>query len=207
MPFDYSQTGDPRDFSALIPHDTIATVQMRIRPGGVGEDGLLKRTSKGDAEMLDCEFVAVDGEFAKRKFWDNFLLEGTTPGQKEMALTNRGRLKKILESARGIKKDDTSEQNLAKYQADLKDFNNIIFIARIGQKKGEPKNDGSGESWSDKNYLMAAIGPDQKDWHPVEQPPPFNGGRAASAPTGAAPADSTSSTGSTPITPPAWARQ
>jgi hypothetical protein len=205
MPFDYSQTGDPRDFSALIPHGTIATVQMRIRPGGVGEDGLLKRTSKGDAEMLDCEFVVVDGEFAKRKFWDNLLLEGTTPGQQEMALTNRGRLKKILESARGIKKDDTSEQNLAKYQADLKDFNNIIFIARIGQKKGEPKNDGTGESWSDKNYLMAAIGPDQKDWHPVEQPPPFNGGGATSAPTSTAPAGSTPA-GSTPITPPQWAR-
>ena len=66
---------------------------MRLRPGGLGEDGLLKRTSKGDAEMLDCEFVVVDGPYAKRKFWDNLLLEGTTPGQKEMALTNRGRLK------------------------------------------------------------------------------------------------------------------
>jgi hypothetical protein len=205
MPFDYSQTTDPRDYTTLIPHNTVATVQMRIRPVGVGEDGLLKRTAKGDAEMLECEFVVVDGEFAKRKFWDNLLLEGTTSGHKEMALTNRGRLKKILESARGIKPGDTSEQNLAKYQADLKDFNNIIFIAKVGQKKGEPKNDGSGESWSDKNYLAAAIGPDQKDWHPVEQPPPFNGGGRAATSTGAAPADSTS-TGSAPITPPAWAR-
>jgi hypothetical protein len=202
MPFDYSRTDDPRDYTALIPHGTIATVQMRLRPGGVGEDGLLKYTRNRDAEMLDCEFVVVDGEFAKRKFWDTLILEGTTPGQKEMALTNRGRLKKILESARGIKKDDTSEQNLVKYQAALKDFNNIIFIAKIGQKKGEPKNDGSGESWSDKNYLLAAIGPDQKEWHPVEQPPPFNGGGATTTPTGAAPAD----TGSAPITPPAWAR-
>jgi hypothetical protein len=204
MPFDYSQTGDPRDYSQLIPDGTLASVLMRIRAGGVGEDGLLKRTAKGDAEMLDCEFVVVDGEYAKRKFWDTFLLEGTTDGHKQMADTNRGRLKKILESARGIKKGDTSEQNLAKYQADLKDFNNIIFIAKIGQRKGEPKNDGSGEKWPDKNYLAAAIGPDQKDWHPVEQPPPFNGGGSAT-PTGAAPASS-APTGSAPITPPAWAR-
>ena len=189
MPFDYSQTDDPRDFSELIPHNTIATTQMRIRPGNAGPDGLYKRTARGDAEMLDCEFVVLDGPFAKRKFWDNFMLAGTTDGQKEMVLTNRGRLKKILESARGIKKGDTSEQNLALYRAEDKDFNNIIFVARIGVKKGEPKNDGSGTSWSDKNYLLAAITPDQKDWHPVEQPPPFNGG-GATAPTGAAPAGS-----------------
>ena len=206
MPFDYSQAGDPRDFSELIPDGTIATVQMRIRPGGVGEDGLLKRTSKGDAEMLDCEFVVVDGAHIKRKFWGGLVLEGTTPGQKEMAEANRGRLKKILESARGIKKNDTSPENLAKYKADLKDFDNIVFIAKIGLKKGEPKNDGSGTSWSDKNYLLAAITPDQKDWHPVEQPPPFNGGGAGAtvarentAPGGSTPA------GSAPITPPKWA--
>ena len=205
MPFDYSQTPNPRDYTALIPHGTIATVQMRIRPGNAGEGGLLKRTKEGDAEMLDCEFVVVDGQYAKRKFWDNFLLEGTTPGQKEMALTNRGRLKKMLESARGIKKDMPAEQARALYQAELKDFDNIIFMAKIGVKKGEPKNDGSGESWPDKNYLAAAIGPDQKEWHPVEQPPPINGGGRAATPTGSAPADS-ASTGSTPITPPQWAR-
>jgi hypothetical protein len=127
-------------------------------------------------------------------------LAGTTDGQKEMVLTNRGRLKKILESARGIKKGDKSAENLAKYQAEDKDFDNIIFVARIGVRKGEPKNDGSGTSWSDKNYLLAAITPDQKDWHPVEQPPPFNGGGTATA---AAPDPMPA--GTTPITPPKWA--
>jgi len=194
MLFDYSQTSDPRDLSELIPHNTLASVLMRILPGGVGENGLLKRTAKGDAEALICEFVVVDGPYAKRKFWDTFLLEGTTPGQQEMVLTNRGRLKNILES----KKGDTSEQALAKYKAGLKDFDNIVFIARTGLRKGEPKNDGSGDKWPDKNYLAAAIGPEHKDWHPCEQPPPFNGGG------GAAPASAPA--GSTPITPPKWAK-
>jgi len=194
MKFDYSQTSDPRDFGELIPHNTLASVLMRILPGGVGENGLLKRTAKGDAEALICEFVVVDGPYAKRKFWDTFLLEGTTPGQQEMVLTNRGRLKNILES----KKGDTSEQALAKYKAGLKDFDNIVFIARTGVRKGELKNDGSGDKWPDKNYLAAAIGPEHKDWHPCEQPPPFNGGG------GAAPASAPA--GSTPITPPKWAK-
>src|SRR6516225_745378 len=196
MPFDYSQTDDPRDFSELIPHNTIATVQMRIRPGNAGPDGLYKRTAKGDAEMLDCEFVVLDGPYAKRKFWDNFMLAGSTDGQREMVLTNRGRMKKILESARGIKKGDTSAENLAKYQAEDKDFDNIIFIARIGVRKGEPKNDGSSTNWSDKNYLLAAVGPEDKSWHPIEQPVPFNGGGAGAA---AATPDSAPA-GTTPIT-------
>jgi hypothetical protein len=208
MPFDYSQTADPKDFSQPIPDGTLATVQMRIRPGNVGEGGLLKRTASGDAEMLDCEFVVVDGEHAKRKFWDNFLLEGTKPGQQEMALTNRGRLKKILESARGIKKNDTSPENLAKYKADLKDFDNIVFIAKIGVEKGGPKkgSDGrpTGENWADKNVLAAAIGPEQKDWHPVEQPVPFNGGGTAAAPASTVPTDAPPAS-SAPISPPKWA--
>jgi hypothetical protein len=177
---------------------------MRIRPGGVGEEGMCKRTKNGDAEMLDCEFVVVDGEHAKRKFWGTFLTDGTTDGQKQMAAETRSRLKKILESARGIKKDMPVEQARALYQADLKDFDNIIFVAKIGVEKGALKNDGSGEKWSDKNVLAAAIGPDQKEWHPVEQPAPFNGGGGpaatpSAAPTGSAPA------GSAPITPPKWA--
>ena len=204
MPFDYSQTADPKDFSQPVPDGTLATVQMRIRPGGVGEDNLLKRTASGDAEMLDCEFVIVDGEYAKRKFWDTFILEGTTDGQKQMADTNRGRLKKILESARGIKKDMPAEQARPLYNADLKDFDNLMFVARIGMRKGEPKKDGSG-NWPDKNFLAAAISPDHRDWHPVTQAPPFNGGGATSAPTGDGSTPSTSA-GSAPITPPAWAR-
>jgi len=73
-------------------------------------------------------------------------------------------------------------------------------------RKGGPKNDGSGESWADKNVLLGAIGPEHKEWHPVEQPPPFNGGGAGAiaTPSAAAPADS--APGSTPITPPAWSR-
>src|SRR5262249_53070505 len=203
MKFDYSKTSDPRDFGELIPHNTLASVLMRILPGGVGEGGQLKRTVKGDAEMLSCEFVVVEGPDAKRKLWYTFIPEGTTPGQQEMILTNRGRLKNILESARRIKSGDTSEQALAAYQADLKDFDNIVFIAKIGVRKGELKNDGSGDRWPDKNYLAGAIGPDHKDWHPTEHPPPFNGGGAGTAATPPASAPA----GAAPITPPKWAQQ
>jgi hypothetical protein len=89
----------------------------------------------------------------------------------------------------------------------------MMFIARIGVRKGEPKdrNDPNGEKWPDKNYLAGALGPESKDWHPIEQPPPFNGGgtgAAAAAPTPAsAPASAPADAQSAPITPPKWATQ
>ena len=105
MPYDYSTAPPPRDFD-LIPHGTIATVIMHIRPGGAGEDGLLKRSKNGDCEMLDIEYVVVDGPYVRRKFWENQIIVGTTSGQKDMAETYRGMRKAILQSARGIKEGD-----------------------------------------------------------------------------------------------------
>ena len=83
-------------------------------------------------------------------------------------------------SARGIRPDDLSDQARARRTADLKDFDNIIFIARIGIEKGKPKNDGyRRELCRTRTSSPAIITPDKKDWHPVEQPPPFNGGSGA----------------------------
>jgi hypothetical protein len=138
--------------------------------------------------MLDLEFVVVDGPYAKRKFWPNFVLAGTTTGHAEIAESNRGILRQILESARNIKPDDMSDEARKRRTADLKDFDNIICMVKIGIEKGKPKNDGSGENWPDKNIIAAVITPDKKDWHPVEQPPPFDGGGAGGGSGGAAPA-------------------
>ena len=101
------------------------------------------------------------------------------PGHAQAVEISRGVLRAILKSARGIKPDDLSDQARARRTADLKDFDNIIFVARIGIEKGKPRNDGSGESYPDKNVIAVIITPDKKDWHPVDQPLPFNGGSGA----------------------------
>jgi hypothetical protein len=205
MPYDYSTAPPPRDLE-LIPAGTIASVQLRIRPGNTGEGGLLTRSKDGACEMLNLEFVLVDGPYTKRKFWSNYVLAGTTAGHAEAAEISRGTLRRILESARNIHPDDMSDQARARRTADLKDFDNVVFITRIGVEKGKPKNDGSGENYADKNVIASVITPDKKEWHPVVQPPPFNGGGGASAAASpAAPASSAA-----PATPvagvpkPAW---
>ena len=91
--YDYSNA--PLPMFDLIPHGTVAAVTMQIRPGGCGEDAMLKRSAKGDCEMLDLQFVVVDGPYVKRKFWGNFVLAGTTDGHAKAVDVSRSTLRTI----------------------------------------------------------------------------------------------------------------
>lgn len=197
MPYDYTDAPPPRDFDAPIPHGTIATVTMHIRAGSAGEDSLLKRSKDGSCEMLDVEFQVVDGEYKRRKFWENMILAGTTDGHAKAAEISRGKLRTIIESARGIRPDDTSPQARERRTVSLKDFDNLSFIAKIGIDKGKPKDDGSGQNYPDRNILSGVITPDRKEYHPVEQAPPFDSGSTSTPPT--------SGSSAPPVAKPPWA--
>jgi len=163
--FDFSKAPDPNDFD-LVPAGTVAVVEIKIRPGDAGEDGILKRTKAGDAEGLDLELTLVSGKFAKRKLWMFLLFSGTTDNQKQMAERNQGIIKAILESARGIRRADVSETAKAARQIEgLHELNGLRFLAKI---EIEPEKNG----YRAKNILGRVIRPDDKDWQPVEQPPP-----------------------------------
>src|SRR5262249_25376396 len=133
-PFDYSTAPPPRD-QELIPHGTVATCVLHLRPGGAGEGGLLKRSKDGGCEMLDGEFTLVDGLCKGRKFWEYFVVNGTTLGQAQAVEISQGRLKAILDSALGLKPDDMSPQARAARTVDYKDFEGKTFIAKIGVEK------------------------------------------------------------------------
>jgi hypothetical protein len=190
-PYDYSDAAPPQ--FELIPQGTIATVSLHIRAGNAGENGLLKRSKDGGCEMLDLELSVVDGPFKGRKFRQYMVLAGTTDGHAKAADISRSTLKAILDSALGLKPDDVSPQARAARTVDLKRFEGMTFIARIGVEKGAAKNDGSGAFWDDKNTLAGVITPDKSEWRAVEQPPPFEG---ASTPPAAS---------SAPIARPEWA--
>jgi len=195
MAYDYSDAPPPQ--FEVIPHGTTATCVLHIRPGNVGEDGLLTRSKDGGCEMLVSELTIADGPYKGRKLFERWILAGTTDGHAKSADINRSTLKAILDSALGLKPDDLSPQARAARTVSLKQFEGMSFIGRIGIEKGRPRNDGSGENWPDKNILAAVITPNKKVWHPVEQPPPFNGGGGGAQ---AAPAETAS-----PIARPGWA--
>jgi hypothetical protein len=124
------------------------------------------------------------------------ILAGTTDGHAKAAEISRSTLRTIVESARGIKPDDTSPKARDLRMMSLKDFDNMTFIGKIGVEKGGTKADGSG-NYPDKNILAGVITPDRKEWRPVEQAPPFDSGSAHTPPT--------SGSSAPPITKPTWA--
>jgi hypothetical protein len=158
---DFNNAGAQRSFE-VIPDGTIAVVQINIRPGNVGEGGMLARTKKGDAEKLDAEFVVSEGEYAKRKFWENMLTGGTTDGHAQAGDITMRRLRAILESARGIKPTDVSEAAKQARVADYAAFDGMRFMCKIGVEpaRGEYKA---------KNIIAEIITPDRREWHPIEQ--------------------------------------
>jgi hypothetical protein len=190
MPYDYSDAPPPRDLE-LIPANTIATLSLHIQGGGAGEDGMLKRSKDGRCEMLALEFVLLDTEFAKRKLWENWIVEGADHAK--AIEISYSRIKAVLDSALGLDPKDISPQARAARTRSYKELEGLTFIGKIGIEKGVPKSDGSGD-WPDKNILAGIITPGRREWHPVVQPPPFDGG-------GQATSSSATSSGSAPATP------
>jgi len=164
-------TGKQRSFD-LIPHGTIVTLQIKVRPGNAGEGGWLKRSKDGNSEALDLELTVIGGPHDKRKVWDLMTLEGTTSGHAEAIKISRAKLCAIIECARGIRPNDMSETaRQARHLNSYGDFDGLRFIARIGIEKGAARSSGDG-TFPDKNRLLEVITPDRREWQRVDQPPP-----------------------------------
>ena len=159
---DFNDVGEQRNFE-VIPDGAIATVRMGVRQRNAGKGGWLRRSNDLKSEALDCEFVVLDGPFAKRKFWTLFTVAGTTEGHKEAADISNRRLRAMLESARGIRPDDKSDAaKEARRTTSYGDFNGLSFIVRIGV---EPPQNG----YKAKNKLDSVITPNETGWHAVTQ--------------------------------------
>ena len=153
MSYDFNTAGEQRSFD-VIPDRTIAVVQLNIRPGDTGEDGLLKRSKTGEAEGLDCELVVIGGDYDKRMFWEWLTVSGTTDGHAQAADISSRKLRAILESARGIKPADVSEAAKKARVAEYTDFDGIRFLAQIGVETA--KGD-----YRAKNFIAQVVTPDR----------------------------------------------
>ncbi len=145
----------------LIPADTIAKVALAIRPGGEGEGGWLTQSKSSDAQYLNCEFVVLEGPYDKRKFWGNLTVSGGKVNEDGSSIAGnitRATLRAILESARGIKPDDESDEAKRKRLVQgYGDFNGMEFWTRVGI---EPARD----QYAAKNKLACAITPDKPEY-------------------------------------------
>lgn len=158
----YDLNNADQQMGDTIPAGTIAPVTMLIRPGGSGEDGQLKQSNSSDAQYLDCEFTVTEGPFARRKFWQNFVISGGKKDDKGRSIAGSislATLRAALESARNIKPNDFSEAAMqGRRVASWADFNGLTFLVKIGIEK-----DKTGQ-YEDKNKVLSVITPDKKQY-------------------------------------------
>jgi hypothetical protein len=164
--------------SVLIPHGTLAKVTLSVQPGGAGPDGWITPSRTSEALYLNTEAVVLEGPYTRRRVFTRIGLKGKSVNEKgEDTYANRGRslIRGILESARGIKSSDQSEQaRAARTIGSYGDLNGLVFVARIvvESDRGDPTAD-------KRNAVGAAIGPDRAEYAALM------GGAPAPIPNGA----------------------
>ena len=187
----------------LIPKGTTVKVRMTIKPGGHDDPaqgwtgGYATESFDTGSVYLACEFVVLDGPFAKRKMWSNIGLQsrkGPTWGQ-----MGRSLIRGLLNSARNVHPQDNSPQAAsARRIQGFHELDGIEFLARVDVEK-----DAKGE---DRNVVKLAVEPDHKDYASmmgVAPKAPISG--SAGAPASAAPQQSTTQRPAAPGKP-AWAQ-
>ena len=113
---DFNDAEQQQSFD-LIPKGTVAKVRMTVKPGGYDDPsqgwlgGYATQSFETGSIFLACEFVVLEGEYARRKLWSNIGLyssKGPTWG-------NMGRtfVRAALNSARNVRPDDNTPQAAA----------------------------------------------------------------------------------------------
>tara|TARA_R100001591_G_scaffold117988_1_gene138961 strand:- start:72 stop:722 length:651 start_codon:yes stop_codon:yes gene_type:complete len=128
-----------------IPEGTIVDVLLTIRPGGAGEGGLLKQSTRSDAQYLDCEFTVTNGEFERRKFWTNLTVMGGSlddNGRSKAGNISMRTIRAMLESCYNIEPRDMSDAAKAvRVLSSYGDLNNLVFKTSVGiEEYNEKKN-------------------------------------------------------------------
>ena len=187
----------------LIPKGTIVKVRMTIKPGGHDDPaqgwtgGYATESFDTGSVYLACEFVVLEGPYARRKMWSNIGLhspKGPTWGQ-----MGRSMIRGILNSARNVHPQDNSPQAAAARRIQgFHELDGIEFLARVDVEK-----DAKGE---ERNVVKLAVEPGHKDYAALMGVPskaPTGGG--AVAPTSAVPQQATAQRPAVPGKP-AWAQ-
>jgi hypothetical protein len=154
-------TAEPQQSFDLIPKATLAKVRMTIKPGGHNNPvqgwtgGYATHNTASGAVYLNCEFIILEGQYAKRKIWSLIGLH-SSKGDKWNDI-GRSFIRAILNSARGFSEKDLSPQAVA--ARSIKSFaelDGIEFIARIDVEKNK-------ETGEERNIIKVAVTKDHKD--------------------------------------------
>lgn len=157
---DFNNSDNQQSFD-LIPNNTLAKVRMTIRPGGYDDvnqgwnGGYATKNDNTNSIYLSCEYVVLNGEFAKRKLWG--LIGLHSDKGPDWANMGRSFVKAILNSSRGFHEvDDSHKAQEARVINGLADLDGIEFVARINVMKDQEGRD--------RNEIKFIITPDHPEY-------------------------------------------
>jgi hypothetical protein len=203
---DFNDAEQQQSFD-LIPKGTVAKVRMTIKPGAYDDPaqgwtgGYATQSFDTGSIYLACEFVVLEGEYAKRKLWSNVGLH--SPKGQTWPSMGRSFIRAALNSARNVLPQDNSPQAAAARRIQgFHELDGIEFVARIDIEK-----DARGDL---RNVVKLAVEPDQPDYArvmglPTKTPGGSSGAPAAAIPSRAMPAAAAAQRPAVPGKP-AWAQ-
>lgn len=171
MTFDMNDV-EPQQSGDLIPDGTFAKLAMTLRKGGTdgtgdADRGLLKASNQpgSDVLMLDAEFTVAEGPHARRKFWQNFTVQGGKLDEQGQSIgwkISKSTFRAMIDSALGLNPEDMSEAAKAKrVLRGLADLDGITFVAKI---QIEPSRN---PAYKDANKLDHVVLPTAAEWQNV----------------------------------------
>jgi hypothetical protein len=189
MTIDLNNAPPQRDF-APVP-EGIYSVTIQVKPGAAGPDGTLTRSQGGGCEMLVFEAIIDEGEHAKARIFEQYVISGTTEGHHTASEIALGKIRGMVESGRGIRPEDKSPEAIK--ARSLNSFADVSGLRCLAEVVIEPerKNDKTGQVYTARNKINKFVTPDRTDWRQLTQyprdhppsgtshPPPGSNGPAA----------------------------
>lgn len=181
---DFNDAEQQQDFD-LIPKGTIARLRLTVKPGGYDDPGqgwiggYATQSYDTGSVYLACEFVVLEGEYARRKVFSNIGLH--SPKGSAWEQMGRSFIRAVLNSARNVHPKDASPQaSAARRIKGFHELDGIEFTGRIDLEK-----DSKGDL---RNVVKFAIEPGQPEYAPTPGlPPKTSGGGTSGAPAHPAP--------------------
>lgn len=147
---DFNNAAEQTNFE-LIPANTIAKARLVLKAGNDPADQVVTHSKNGDTSYLNCEFIILEGPYARRKIFDKIGLSGNDT----WINMGKARIRAILESAKGINPKDMSESAIRGRQINsFEELNNLDIVIKIGIER-----DKNGQ-YQDKNRVTSIIRPD-----------------------------------------------
>jgi hypothetical protein len=161
MPIDLSQENREETDEPIPPG--IYRLQAEVMPGGYGDGDLLKRSNKGTLAYLKVCNHVVEGPHKGRTVYDMVMVElatnKPTDGEQQITKKGRGRVRRIVESARCV---DVDREPVATLSERLSisswgDIHGLAYYAKVGIEEANG-------TYRAKNIVEHIVTPADKEW-------------------------------------------